>query len=354
MTDGPDGVLPARMYWLKQIPASCRGDARPVRRADRHRPLPLREPQPGRRHRASSPTRTTGARRGTIGQVTYEFVRRRGDPPRRPEVGALRPDHQPRTVRTSSRPRPTRRVQGQEHPILILDADEGITADVNVRRALNLAVDKEAIAENTFGGFATVDAGQLLSPSILGYNDALEPLRVRPRRGQAPARGGRRRRRVDPARSASPGAGSRTASCSRRSPATGPRPASTSSSRSSSSAPTSTCSSTGRTGPTRSTCRAPTTCSIPTASSSTYYEAGGIGSSNSDEEMAALIAAGRSELDPDVRQTDLPRGPADRLRRGATSCGSSTTRTSTACPRTSSGRRGSTPSCWSSEMTVVE
>ena len=23
MTDGPDGVLPARMYWLKQIPASA-------------------------------------------------------------------------------------------------------------------------------------------------------------------------------------------------------------------------------------------------------------------------------------------------------------------------------------------
>ena len=35
----------------------------------------------------------------------------------------------------------------------------------------------------------------------------------------------------------------------------------------------------------------------------TYYEAGGIGSSNSNEEMAALIAAGRSELDPEVRQT---------------------------------------------------
>jgi len=64
---------------------------------------------------------------------------------------------------------------GQEHPIIILDADDGITADVNVRKALNLAVDKEAIAENTFGGFATVDAGQLLSPSILGHNDELEP-----------------------------------------------------------------------------------------------------------------------------------------------------------------------------------
>jgi peptide/nickel transport system substrate-binding protein len=35
----------------------------------------------------------------------------------------------------------------------------------------------------------------------------------------------------------------------------------------------------------------------------TYYEAGGIGSSNSNEEMAALIAEGRAELDPEARQS---------------------------------------------------
>jgi peptide/nickel transport system substrate-binding protein len=64
--------------------------------------------------------------------------------------------------------------QGQEHPVLILDADEGITADPNVRKALNLAVDKEALAEAIFSGFAVIDEGQVLSPSILGYNDSLE------------------------------------------------------------------------------------------------------------------------------------------------------------------------------------
>jgi len=54
--------------------------------------------------------------------------------------------------------------------VLILDADEGITADPKVRLALNLAVDKEAIAEKVYGGFAAPDAGQLLSASILGFN----------------------------------------------------------------------------------------------------------------------------------------------------------------------------------------
>jgi peptide/nickel transport system substrate-binding protein len=64
--------------------------------------------------------------------------------------------------------------QGQEHPMIILDADEGITADPEVRKALNLAVDKEAIAENLFGGYSVVDRGQILSPSILGFNGDLE------------------------------------------------------------------------------------------------------------------------------------------------------------------------------------
>jgi peptide/nickel transport system substrate-binding protein len=66
-------------------------------------------------------------------------------------------------------------IQGQENPIIILDVDEGITADQNVRTALNLAVDKDAIAEQVYGGYAQVVNSQLLSPSILGHNPSLEP-----------------------------------------------------------------------------------------------------------------------------------------------------------------------------------
>ena len=64
-------------------------------------------------------------------------------------------------------------VQGQEHPMLILDTDEGITADPNVRLALNLAVDKQAIIDQVYGGFAVADAAQILSPSVLGFNSDL-------------------------------------------------------------------------------------------------------------------------------------------------------------------------------------
>ena len=200
--------------------------------------------------------------------MTYEFVTEARHPARRPEVGQVRPDHEPARRRTSSRRRSPRPTQGQEHPVLILDADEGITADPNVRKALNLAVDKEAIAEQIYGGFAVIDEGQLLSPSILGYNDSTRAVCVRPRRGQASDRGGRRRRRDDHARRRVVGPLAerpRTARGGRR--LLDARPGSRSTSRRPSSAPTSTSCSTATTAPTRSSCRARTTSSTPTASS---------------------------------------------------------------------------------------
>jgi peptide/nickel transport system substrate-binding protein len=58
---------------------------------------------------------------------------------------------------------------------MVLNAREGITADVRVRQALNLAVDKEAIVKNLLGGKAAVDPCQILSPSILGFDASLQP-----------------------------------------------------------------------------------------------------------------------------------------------------------------------------------
>lgn len=178
-TRSADGVLPARMYWLKQV---SEADAASDDLSDAPN--------------GTGPFRFDSRRLGvdivlvrhdgywgdtlpSIGQVTFEFsddasTRLAGLQSGRfdlvTNLAPLDVDAAPAYAA----------VQGQEHPILILDADDGITADVNVRRALNLAVDVEAIAENTFGGFAEVDAGQLLSPSILGYNAELEPFAYDP------------------------------------------------------------------------------------------------------------------------------------------------------------------------------
>jgi peptide/nickel transport system substrate-binding protein len=75
-------------------------------------------------------------------------------------------------------------VQGLEHPVMILNSMEGPTADVNVRQALNYAIDKEALATELYGGFAQVDECQVLSPSYFGYNDELEAYEYDPDRAK--------------------------------------------------------------------------------------------------------------------------------------------------------------------------
>jgi len=166
-------VLPARMYWLKQIPASAAetpdlSDAPvgtgPYTFVNRQQGVDI--------ELAANPDYWGEA--PSVAKVTYQFsddsaTRLAGLKSGQFDVITnLAPQDIGQAPNSAS-------VQGQEHPVIILDADEGITADLNVRKALNLAVDKDAIAENIFGGQATVDAGQLLSPSILGYNDQLEP-----------------------------------------------------------------------------------------------------------------------------------------------------------------------------------
>ena len=264
MTDGPDGVLPARMYWLKQIPASAEETpdmsdepigTGPYRFESRNQGVDI----------VLVANEDYWGEGGTIGQVTYEFsddaatrlaglkserydlitnlapsdVEQAPAFASRPGPGA--PDPDPRRRRGHHRrperprgPQPRRR-QGRHRREHVRRVRHGR------RRPAAVAVDPR-LQRRPRAARATT-----------------------PRRPSAcsrrPASAGRRS-----SWSASRGAGSVTASCSRRSPATGRPSASTCSSRSSSSAPTSTCSSTGRTGPTRSTCRAPTTCSTPTAS----------------------------------------------------------------------------------------
>jgi peptide/nickel transport system substrate-binding protein len=64
---------------------------------------------------------------------------------------------------------------GFENPTVVLNTGFGITKNVNVRKALNLAIDKNAIAKSLFGGYAAVSNCQPLSPSSFGYNTSLKP-----------------------------------------------------------------------------------------------------------------------------------------------------------------------------------
>ncbi|MGA1438502.1 MAG: ABC transporter substrate-binding protein [Ilumatobacteraceae bacterium] len=172
-TDGPDGVLPSRMYWLKMIPASAVDSADLSDSAVGTGPYQLVEWVRGESAQlAANPDYWGGA--PSISTVNYVFVGESGSR----LAGLLSGDYDlitnlsPADVGQAPQVAPA---QGQEHPMLILDSDEGITADVNVRKALQMAVDKQAIADSLFGGYAVVDQGQILSPSILGFNPDLSP-----------------------------------------------------------------------------------------------------------------------------------------------------------------------------------
>ena len=167
-TDGPDGVLPARMYWLKIVAPSAKDVADLSEAPNGTGPYKFVGRETGVNVKLTANADYWGGA-PSITDVTFEFVAEGGTRLAGLKSGKydLITNLPPQDVDQAPA---SAAVQGQEHPVLILDADEGITADPKVRLALNLAVDKEAIAEKVYGGFAAPDAGQLLSESILGFN----------------------------------------------------------------------------------------------------------------------------------------------------------------------------------------
>lgn len=172
LTDGAQPVLPSKLYWLKIVPpahsAETGFDSEPI---------------------GTGPYKFVEWRRGqdvvlevndaywgeapSIDQVTFRFVDEAGT-----RLSGLLSDEF--DIVTNLPPEDVERapqsahVVGLEHPMIILNSMEGITADVKVRQALNYAVDKEAIAEELYGGFARVDDCQYMSPAWFGYNPDLE------------------------------------------------------------------------------------------------------------------------------------------------------------------------------------
>lgn len=185
-TSGPDPVLPARMYWMKMVP-----------------PEASQEPDFAENPVGTGPYRFVEWVRGdhvtleanpdywggapAIDRVTFRFVAEAGTR----LAGLLSGEFDlitnllPEDVATvEGAGKQAAAVQGLEHPVIILNVDEGVTADVRVRQALNLAVDKEALANDLFAGNATVDACQILSPSWTGFNEELQPYPYDPDRAR--------------------------------------------------------------------------------------------------------------------------------------------------------------------------
>jgi peptide/nickel transport system substrate-binding protein len=171
-TEGPDPVFASKLYWIKVVPTEHS-------QAEDFAENPI----------GTGPYRFVEWNRGQdlvieanpdywgdapeIERVTYRFV---SEPGTRLSgllsgefdlITNLLPEDVDRAPKHAS-------VLGLEHPVMILNAMDGVTSDVRVRQAMNYAVDKETLAESLYGGFAQIDECQILSPSYTGFNEDLE------------------------------------------------------------------------------------------------------------------------------------------------------------------------------------
>ena len=168
ITAGADPILPARLYWMKMVPPGAASEEGFAENPVGTGPYRFEEWD---RSNAISLSANLDYWGGTpaIETVEFRFVSEFGTRLSSLLAGEvdlitnLLPEFVNRVPKSAS-------VAGLEFPIMILNADDGPTADVRVRRALNYAVDKEALAEGLFDGYAEVSQGQLMAPSFFGFN----------------------------------------------------------------------------------------------------------------------------------------------------------------------------------------
>ncbi len=167
-TSGPDPILPTRLYWLKMVPPVAAAEA-----GFAENPVGTGPYKFDAWRRGSSLTLVAnedywGGAPATP-EVEFRFV---------PEFGTrlsslmsgevdlitnLLPEFVEQVPQSFA-------VTGVELPIILLSDENEPVNDLRVRQALNYAVDKEALAEALFGGYADVMQGQLLAPSYFGFN----------------------------------------------------------------------------------------------------------------------------------------------------------------------------------------
>jgi peptide/nickel transport system substrate-binding protein len=182
-TTGPDPILLSRLYWMKIVPAVHSKDAKFAETPVGTGPYRFVRWSRGQNIILEAAQGYWGEK-PEIKKVTYRFV---SDPGTR--LAGLKAGEF--DLITNLLPEFTKQVPqaihilGLELPIIILNADSGPVKDVRVRQALNYAVDKAALAEGLFEGFAQIAQGQLLSPSFFGFNKEVKAYPYDPEKAKA-------------------------------------------------------------------------------------------------------------------------------------------------------------------------
>ncbi len=199
ITSAPDPILPARMYWLKMVPAAYSKNATAIA----EKPVGTGPYKFGTWDRGNSITMTANTDywggEPQIDDVTYRFVSEAGTRLSGLVAGEfdvvvnLLPEFADSVPQAKS-------VSGLETSVIILGVDNPAVKDVRVRRALNMAIDRHALAESLFAGNAKVTTGQLVLPGAFGYNESSGKLALRSTGCEEADRGSGRGRNDDRSR----------------------------------------------------------------------------------------------------------------------------------------------------------
>ena len=178
-----DNLLPSRMYWLKIVPVAASKQADFAQKPVGTGPYKLVEWSRGSHILLEKNADYWGAK-PQIDRARYRFIGEAGTALSGLIAGELDfVDNLPPDF-VKQAPKVARR-QGLEHSFSIINAINGPTKDVRVRQALNFAVDKEALAEALFQGFAVPARGQMIGDQSFGFNKSLKAWPYDPAKARA-------------------------------------------------------------------------------------------------------------------------------------------------------------------------
>lgn len=168
ITQGPDPILPSRMYWMKMVPPGAASKSDFAQSPVGTGPYKFVKWTRGSSIQLAKNDGYWGGA-PPIDTISYRFIGEAGTRLAGLMAGEfdiisnLLPEFAGRAPKAAV-------VQGLEQPIMILSAISGITKDERVRQALNYAIDKDAIAVGLYGSHASISQGQLLAPSYFGFD----------------------------------------------------------------------------------------------------------------------------------------------------------------------------------------
>ena len=183
ITTGPDPILPSRMYWMKMVPPKYASDPKFAEAPVGTGPYMLEAFNRGQDIVIVANTNYRGGK-PDIDKVTYRFVGESGTRLSGLVAGEfdvitnLLPEFVDSVPKSAT-------VQGLETSVIILSTENEVTKDPRVRKALNIAIDRQALADSLFGGYALPARGQLVNPKAFGFNEALSVYPYDPEQAKA-------------------------------------------------------------------------------------------------------------------------------------------------------------------------